>query len=102
MINLFIFQVLQVLICMMGHSDHNVVNASLEACQQLLKHPTPVLLSILNTKGSIRKTSVYKADVLAHTAELGEYSDNLGFGIGELNHKPHNSRESEILNCFIF
>lgn len=57
---------------MMNHKDHNVVNAALEVCQQLFKHPTPVLLSILNTKGSIKKTTVYKVDVLSQTTDLGK------------------------------
>ena len=65
---------MQILLYLMGHSDHNVVNASLEACQQLFKHPTPVLLSILNTKGSIRKTTVYKADVLNLATDLGKFT----------------------------
>ncbi|XP_052100645.1 huntingtin-like [Mytilus californianus] len=66
-----LIKVLQILVFMMNHKDHNVVNAALEVCQQLFKHPTPVLLSILNTKGSIKKTTVYKVDVLSQTTDLG-------------------------------
>ena len=55
-------QILQLLLYHTNHPDHNVVTASLEALQQMLKHPHPALLHILLTKGGVTRTYIFQAD----------------------------------------
>jgi huntingtin len=55
-------QILQLLLYHTSHPDHNVVTASLEALQQMLKHPHPALLQLLLTKGGITRTYIFQAD----------------------------------------
>ncbi|CAH1783183.1 unnamed protein product [Owenia fusiformis] len=45
-----------------SHADHNVITASLEMLQQLLRTPPPIFAKILVTKGAISHTSIYKGD----------------------------------------
>ncbi len=59
------FQVYEALLYFTSHPDHNVVTASLETLQQLLRNTPLSLLKILITPGSIRKTSVYQKDLSA-------------------------------------
>ena len=55
-------QILQLLLYHTNHPDHNVVTASLEALQQMLKHPHPTLLATLLTKGGVSRTYIFQAD----------------------------------------
>ncbi|XP_033756060.1 huntingtin-like [Pecten maximus] len=57
-----LIKVIQTLLHLMTHRDHNVVTAALEAFQQLLRNPTPLLVSILTVPGTITRTLVYLAD----------------------------------------
>ena len=59
----FILQIYELLLYYTRHSDHNVVTASLETLQQLLKAAPQTLLKILTTEGSITSTSIYEEDV---------------------------------------
>ncbi|XP_061171379.1 huntingtin-like isoform X1 [Saccostrea echinata] len=54
--------VIQLLLHLMGHSDHNVVTGALETFQQLLRNPSPLLVSILTTPKSITRSYIFKAD----------------------------------------
>ena len=65
-------QILQLLLYHTSHADHNVVTASLEALQQMLRHPHHGLLQILMTKGSVTRTYIFQADF--DEAELRAYS----------------------------
>ncbi|XP_005093645.2 huntingtin [Aplysia californica] len=57
-----IIKILQALLHYTGHSDHNVVTASLESLQQLLRTPPPALLRLLLKKGSISRTFIFSQD----------------------------------------
>ena len=63
--NIFVFvvQVFEVLLFYLNHTDHNVVTASLETLQQLLKTTPAPLLDILLTQGSIQKSSIFEKDL---------------------------------------
>ncbi|XP_074640755.1 huntingtin-like [Tubulanus polymorphus] len=56
-------QIYELLLHYSGHTDHNVVTASLETLQQLLRTPPPDLVKVLVTRGSIICTSIYPDDV---------------------------------------
>ena len=71
-----ISQILQLLLHHMDHPDHNVVTASLEALQQMLKHPHPALLHMLLTEGGVTKTYIFQADF--QEAELRAESESSG------------------------
>lgn len=58
----FISQILQALLHYSGHTDHNVVTATLESLQQLLRTPPPILRKLLLTRGSISKTLIFTHD----------------------------------------
>ena len=47
---------------LLGHTDHNVVTGTLEALQQLLRHPSAVLIDLLNSRGSLEKSLIYAKD----------------------------------------
>ncbi|XP_060084449.1 huntingtin-like [Ylistrum balloti] len=57
-----LIKVIQMLLHLMTHRDHNVVTAALEAFIQLLRNPNPLLVSILTVPGTITRTLVYLAD----------------------------------------
>ncbi|XP_076466851.1 LOW QUALITY PROTEIN: huntingtin-like [Babylonia areolata] len=58
-----LLKILQLLLFHTEHPDHNVVTASLEALQQMLKHPHPTLLRILLTEGGVPRTYIFQADL---------------------------------------
>ena len=55
-------QIFELLLHYTHHADHNVVTASLETLQQLLRRPPPALLPLLTTRGSISRTSIFPHD----------------------------------------
>ncbi|GFO37998.1 huntingtin-like [Plakobranchus ocellatus] len=57
-----VIKILQALLHYSGHSDHNVVTASLESLQQLLRTPPPSLRKRLLTCGSISKSHIFRQD----------------------------------------
>ena len=59
----FCTQLFQLLLYFTKHPDHNVATASLESLQQLLRSPPPQLLEVLMTKGSIKKSLIFQADL---------------------------------------
>ena len=64
-------QVYEVLLHYSGHDDHNVVTATLETLQQLLKAPPPLLVHMLTTPGSIVSSSVFAKDIAARPTPCG-------------------------------
>ena len=58
----FFGQVFQLLLHLMGHPDHNVVTGALETFQQFLRHPSPLLVSLLTTPKSIPRSYIYRCD----------------------------------------
>ncbi|KAL3864910.1 hypothetical protein ACJMK2_006556 [Sinanodonta woodiana] len=62
----------QLLLYHLGHQDHNVVNACLEALQQLLRTPPTELRTLLTTLGSIKKTYIYQRDMEGESLVRGE------------------------------
>ena len=56
---LFTWQVFELLLYYLDHKDHNVVTASLETLQQLLKCPPPGLVQLLTTRGSLTESTIY-------------------------------------------
>lgn len=56
-------QLYEMLMYYVGHVDHNVVTASLEALHVLLKHAPPSFLHILVNPGTIQQTSIYAKDM---------------------------------------
>jgi len=64
-------QVYEVLLHYSGHDDHNVVTATLETLQQLLKAPPPLLVHMLTTPGSIVASSVFAKDIAARPTPCG-------------------------------
>ncbi|XP_014662838.1 PREDICTED: huntingtin-like [Priapulus caudatus] len=52
-------QMFEMLLCCTQHSNHNVVTAALETMHQLLKHPTPSLLSILLSPDGIPQSQTH-------------------------------------------
>lgn len=79
-----LLKILQLLLYQMSHPDHNVVTASLEALQQMLKHPHPALLRILLTRGGVSRTYIFQADFDEHdlraesSTDLPSMSDDTG------------------------
>ncbi|XP_056004424.1 huntingtin-like isoform X2 [Ostrea edulis] len=68
-----IIKVIQLLLHLMGHPDHNVVTGALETFQQLLRHPSPLIVTLLTTPKSIPRSYIYKADQdLKHSEGLTE------------------------------
>nr|XP_022340193.1 huntingtin-like isoform X2 [Crassostrea virginica] len=68
-----IIKVFQLLLHLMGHSDHNVVTGALETFQQFLRHPSPLLVSLLTTPKSIPRSYIYRSDQgLQQTEGLSE------------------------------
>ncbi|RUS73694.1 hypothetical protein EGW08_018541 [Elysia chlorotica] len=57
-----VIKILQALLHYSGHIDHNVVTASLESLQQLLRTPPPNLRSQLLTRGGISKSHIFRHD----------------------------------------
>ncbi len=60
---IFRFQIYELLLFYTKHADHNVVTASLETLQQLLRAAPQPLLSVLTSPGSIPATSIYQQDL---------------------------------------
>ncbi|XP_050396465.2 huntingtin [Patella vulgata] len=79
-------KIFQLLLYYSGHTDHNVVTASLEALQQLLRHPPDNIQSLLLKPGSIVRTHIYQQDFIDErermrvesTAELSVMADDQG------------------------
>eukprot|EP00058_Branchiostoma_floridae_P006836 XP_002592324.1 hypothetical protein BRAFLDRAFT_101261 [Branchiostoma floridae] len=53
-------QIFELVLHYSQHTDHNVVTASLETFQQLLRTPPPGLLPVLTRPGSITQSSIFK------------------------------------------
>ncbi|XP_066278562.1 huntingtin-like isoform X2 [Branchiostoma lanceolatum] len=53
-------QVFELVLYYSQHTDHNVVTASLETFQQLLRTPPPGLLPVLTRPGSITQSAIFK------------------------------------------
>ena len=68
---LYLFQLYEVLLYYSGHCDHNVVTASLETLQQLLKVPPPLLVLMLTSHGRIVASSIFAQDIAAHPSPTG-------------------------------
>ncbi|KAK7109044.1 hypothetical protein V1264_013160 [Littorina saxatilis] len=79
-----LLKILQLLLYHTAHPDHNVVVASLDALQQMLKHPHPALLRVLMTKGGVTRTYIYQADFMdadlraESSTDLPNMSDDTG------------------------
>ncbi|KAL5022595.1 hypothetical protein ScPMuIL_001750 [Solemya velum] len=82
-----LMQIYQLLLYYMGHFDHNVVTASLEALHQLLRNPSHNLYKFLTTKGAVNKTLIYQKDLegsphrvrtLAEVPSVVSLSDDMG------------------------
>ncbi|KAL8615828.1 hypothetical protein ACOMHN_048536 [Nucella lapillus] len=79
-----LLKILQLLLYHTEHPDHNVVTASLEALQQMLKHPHPTLLRMLLTEGGVPRTYIFQADLqdtdlrAESTNDLPSMSDDTG------------------------
>ncbi len=58
------FQIYELLLFYTKHVDHNVVTASLETLQQLLRAAPPPLLKVLTTRGAITATTIYEHDIV--------------------------------------
>ncbi|ESO95031.1 hypothetical protein LOTGIDRAFT_160793 [Lottia gigantea] len=79
-------KIFQLLLFYTSHNDHNVVTASLEALQQLLRHPPDSLRSILLVRGSITRTHIFQQDFIDErermrvesSAELTSEADDQG------------------------
>ena len=56
------FQIYEFLLYCTQHSDHNVVTATLETLQQLLRTPPPPLHKLLLTRGGITHKTVFEED----------------------------------------
>ena len=54
-----VLQIFELLLHYLDHKDHNVVTASLETLQQLLKCPPPGLVQLLTTRGSLTESTIY-------------------------------------------
>ncbi|GFR89453.1 huntingtin [Elysia marginata] len=80
-----IIKILQALLHYSGHNDHNVVTASLESLQQLLRTPPPSLRSQLLTRGGIPRSLIFRQDSrneeqarAASVVDLVNMSDDTG------------------------
>lgn len=60
---MFLLQIYQLLLHYLGHTDHNVVTACLEALQQLLRTPPTELRTLLTTEGGIKETYIFTKDI---------------------------------------
>ena len=68
----FSFQIYEVVMHFTGHQDHNIVTASLECLQQLLKNGPTELHTLLMRPGAIKHTSIYPDDVDSAKAASGD------------------------------
>nr|CAM12495.1 Huntingtin [Branchiostoma floridae] len=70
-------QIFELVLHYSQHTDHNVVTASLETFQQLLRTPPPGLLPVLTRPGSITQSSIFKE---GGQQRVGSSSQLSGFG----------------------
>ena len=70
-------QVYQLLLYHVGHADHNVITASLETLQQLLKQGPPSLLQTLIASDSTMLSCIYASELpTKHTESSTGKTDN--------------------------
>ncbi|KAK3589444.1 hypothetical protein CHS0354_020780 [Potamilus streckersoni] len=87
----------QLLLYHLGHQDHNVVNACLEALQQLLRTPPAELRDMLTTLGSIKMTYIYQKDMEGESFRGGEVTAaSSGTSLPSLSEDTSLDDESEI------
>ncbi|XP_019635502.1 PREDICTED: huntingtin-like [Branchiostoma belcheri] len=70
-------QIFELVLHYSQHTDHNVVTASLETFQQLLRTPPPGLLPVLTRPGTITQSSIFKE---AGQQRVGSASQLSGVG----------------------
>ncbi|XP_066278564.1 huntingtin-like isoform X4 [Branchiostoma lanceolatum] len=73
-------QVFELVLYYSQHTDHNVVTASLETFQQLLRTPPPGLLPVLTRPGSITQSAIFKE---GGQQRVGSSSQLSAAGVGE-------------------
>ncbi|XP_078660473.1 huntingtin-like [Branchiostoma floridae x Branchiostoma belcheri] len=73
-------QIFELVLHYSQHTDHNVVTASLETFQQLLRTPPPGLLPVLTRPGTITQSSIFKE---AGQQRVGSASQLSAAGVGE-------------------
>ncbi|XP_078588724.1 huntingtin-like isoform X3 [Branchiostoma floridae x Branchiostoma japonicum] len=73
-------QIFELVLHYSQHTDHNVVTASLETFQQLLRTPPPGLLPVLTRPGSITQSSIFKE---GGQQRVGSSSQLSAAGVGE-------------------
>lgn len=59
------------------NSDHNVVTASLETLQQLLRTPPPNLKAVLLTPGSIQEKSIDQEGLTSDAHDVAKEAGNI-------------------------